>query len=107
LTLLLVPWLALALELVYPRFLVIEHLLLSMVLHAQGLLIFGALLVVGHPLGVLFGAGWMSMMLYRGLRGVYGQTHARTAWKWALAVGIYVAGWLCAMAGSFITIGSA
>ena len=100
--LLLIPALTLLLELLYPRYLVIEHLLLATVLHAQGLILVGLSVVLGVSWlqGVLL--VWLNAQLFMSLRDVYQQSWLRTLLKGLVVIASYWILILAAMIGTLL-----
>jgi hypothetical protein len=99
--LLLIPAFTLLLELLYPRFLVIEHLLLSALLHAQGLILLGVAAVVGSAWvegAVLL---WLHGQLLLSIKGVYEQSWMRTIAKFLV---VLVGYWLLLLAAFVVTM---
>jgi hypothetical protein len=94
----LIPAFTVLLECLYPKFLVIEHLLLSTVLHAQGLILVGLAVVAGASWGYGLLFFWLHGQLILSLRDVYQQSWPRTVLKalvllagyWTLLVAAFV-----------------
>lgn len=100
LVLLLVPLFTLLIELLFPRYLVVEHLVLSTLLHAQGLILGGLAAVSGSWTAMGVVVLWLHGQLLVGMHDVYRQSWGRTAWKWALAVFGYWVLWIAALLGA-------
>ena len=79
---LLIPAFTLVLEVFYPKFLVIEHLVLSTLLHAQALILMGFAAVIGSPIGFGVAALWIYGQLLYMQWQVYQQPPRTTLAKW-------------------------
>ncbi len=90
--LLLIPLFTLVLEALNWRHLVVEHLLLSTLIQAQGLLLVGFAAVTGFPLLGLLAVVWLHGQLLFAMKHVYQQDWRWTIAKWFAAVAAY---WFC------------
>jgi len=79
-----VPLFALLLELLYPRFLVVEHLLLSANLTALALVTFAVGAVVDLTVVDLVVFAFLGWHLVSAQRVIYGQVWWKVAWKSAV-----------------------
>jgi hypothetical protein len=82
--LLMVPLFAFLLEVLYPKFLVIEHLLLSMLLHAQGLLLLSLAAMADMRAIDAAVVLWLFGQVYASMLHVYQQSWRRTLFKYML-----------------------
>ena len=84
-----VPILALCLKLVYRETLLINHLVLSIVLHAVGLVLLGGAAVLGWPVMWAVAAGVTVLHLAVAMGQLYNNEWWRTGLKLVIVVGVY------------------
>ncbi len=98
----LVPLFTGILKILYPRFLTLDHLLVSTLLHAQALILFGVAAVVGSDVLALGVVVWLLGQLLRTQKEVYGQAWPRTIVKWLTLLPLYGVLVLAAFVGTAI-----